>query len=243
MGLYLCLGSSWHPDPLGVVPVGHRIGAGEPGRPQGMMRGHVTTALFARRRPAPILSTPPSNDALLSELPIAPGHPLFSATLSSQPPTGLPGLPSCAKPHHNHTLLAEAGPSPVPSGQFGSRQAPMAIVTSPTLFLSPPRYSPPASHPSAFACQGGDSGDPAPRCLPVLASLLSILLPRCLLPSLCPACGPRDSHAALHHVHCSLTAVICKTAFPPWILTVSLFSSLSVFLKFFSPHSPAAHPR
>lgn len=201
---------------------------------RGKMRGRVTTALFRAGGQHPFYQHLP----LMMLFSVSCPSPL--ATLSSsQPPTGLPGLPSCAKPHHNHTLLAEAGPSPVPSGQFGSRQAPMAIVTPPhfsfpLLATSPP----PASHPSAFACQGGDSGEPAPRCSLVLASLLSILLPRCLLPSLCPACGPRDSHAALHHVHRSLTAVICKTAFPPWILTVSLFSSLS--LSFSNSSLPTA---
>lgn len=52
----------------------------------------------------------------------------------------------------------------------------------------------------------------------------------------CRLCSPaRTQHAALvslltalHHIHCSLTAIVCKTAFPPSILTFSLFSSLSL---------------
>lgn len=191
MVLYLCLGSSWHPDPLGVVPVGHRIGAGEPGRPHegddAWPRYHCP---ISRRRPAPILSTPPSNDALLGELPIAPGHPLFSAALSSQPPTGLPGLPSCAKPHHNHTLLAEAGPSPVPSGQFGSRQAPMAIVTPPTFpFPSSllPRHLHPIPLPSlARGVTLGSQHPGARRCSPASS-------PSCCRGVCSPACA---RHAA-----------------------------------------------
>lgn len=149
------------------------------------MRGRVTTALFRAGGQHPFYQHLP----LMMLFSVSCPSPL--ATLSSsQPPTGLPGLPSCAKPHHNHTLLAEAGPSPVPSGQFGSRQAPMAIVTPPTFpFPSSllPRHLHPIPLPSlARGVTLGSQHPGARRCSPASS-------PSCCRGVCSPACA---RHAA-----------------------------------------------
>ena len=168
--------------------------------------------------------------------------PLPLATLSSQPPTGLLGLPGCAKPCHNHTLLAEAGATScafrsvwVTSGPDGKRNHPLPFPFSSSLV--------PACIPSLCLClaQGGGFGDTAPWCSQVLTSLLSILLPQCLLPSLRPACGPSKLTRRLAPRPLLTYSRHLQNSFSPLDINFSpFFFSLLVF---FSPHSPAAHPR
>lgn len=210
---------------------GSGMGVGKPGHPGGWRTAALPPAPFRTGGQHPFCQhLPPMM--------------LFSAAHRPWPPSLLShlgvyrGLPAGAKPCHKHILPAEAGASPMPMGQFGSCQAPMASGSvSPPPHFSLLLLATPCLHPIPLpllggGCDFGQSASSPSRCHGVCS-------PACIQHA-----ALASSHTALHHVHCSLTAAICKTAFPPRILTFSpLLFSLPVFLVFFSPHSPAAHPR
>lgn len=222
MMLYLSLCSHRQPGPVGAVPVGCGMGVGKPGHPGGWCTAALPPAPFHTGAQHPFCQhLPPMM--------------LFSAAHHPWPPSLLShpwvyrGLPACAKPCHKHVLPAEARASPIPVGQFGSRQAPMASGSIfPPRDFSLPLLATPCLHPIPLPSLGGLQFWAASiRCLPASS-------PSCCHGVCSPACIQHaalvSSHTALHHVHCSLTAAICKTAFPPRILTFSplLFSSLSL---------------
>lgn len=178
-----------------------------------------------------VLSVPPSDAALLNELPI---------TFSSQCLQGFWGSSLVPSPTTTtHTQLKQ-GHLPCLWVSLASVSALLPPFPFPSLPLPPA-----ASHPFAFVegegvtlgsqCRGANWSTP-------------VSSPSCCCGVCSPACAQHaalvSSHSALHHVHCSLTTFICKTAFSHWILTLSLFFfSLSVSLMFFSHHSPTAHTR
>lgn len=96
----MCLCFFWHPDPLGAVPVGCRIGMGEPGHPRGECTATLPPAPFHTGGQYPFYQHLPLMMLFSVNCPSS------LATLSSQPLTGLLGTPQ----------LCQALPQPHTSG-------------------------------------------------------------------------------------------------------------------------------